>query len=83
MKYAPDQEPEIVFGKSLERAQEKPVRVEIGPVDYFGGEYTTRLSMIETYAAAFLKLTHLPADQVELVEERTQGETRWYFRKRV
>jgi hypothetical protein len=70
-------------GMGLESpGKRKLERVELGPIDFFGGAYTTRLSLLETFAAQYLKFTDLPVDQVELVETRRNGETTWHFRLR-
>lgn len=58
-----------------------PQRVE--SVDFFSGDMAARGHILEAYAAAFLEYTKLNPSECELVETRTQGETRWYFRRRV
>ncbi len=42
----------------------------------------TRNSYLEIMAAAYLKLTDIPADEVELVEERQDTKIVFYFRRR-
>jgi hypothetical protein len=42
-----------------------------------------RMSHIEAMAGAYLLLTDIPPDEVELVEDRTDGfRVRWYFRRK-
>lgn len=73
-----DSEPRVELPR-----QALPPRSEVSAVDILAGKaIENRMKLIDMLAAAFLKHTNMRPDQVELVEVREAGKTRWYFRAR-